>query len=54
MNADNKKLFDDRVKEVNGEADLKLGLDPLEILGLPILQLDGSVNWTMPKTEDDQ
>lgn len=47
------KIFADRIKEVNGETDLRAGLDPLTILGLPVLQKDGTVEWSMPKTDEE-
>ncbi len=48
----NRKIFDARVAEVDGHQKLIEGIDPLTVLGLPVLQDDGTVKWMMPTDEE--
>ena len=53
MSPERRKIFDARVLEVTGKpaSEFDPTQDALEILGLPILQEDGTVEWKMPKTD---
>jgi hypothetical protein len=55
MSPERRKIFDARVLEVTGKpaSEFDPTQDALEILGLPVLQDDGSIKWLMPKTEDE-
>ena len=54
MSPERRKIFDARVLEVTGKPAREFDptQDALEILGLPVLQSDGTVKWKMPKTEE--
>jgi len=53
MSPERRKIFDDRVLEVTGKpaSEFDPRWDALEILGLPVLQEDGTVEWQMPNTD---
>jgi len=53
MSPERRKMFDARVLEVTGKpvSEFDPTWDALEILGLPVLQEDGTVEWATPKNE---
>jgi hypothetical protein len=54
MSPERRKIFDARVLEVTGKpaSEFDPTQDALEILGLPVLQSDGSVKWVMPTDKE--
>jgi len=50
MSPERRKFFDDRVLEMTGKpaSEFDPTQDALEILGLPVVQSDGTVKWEMP------
>ncbi len=54
MSPERRKIFDARVLEVTGKpaSEFDPTWDALEILGLPVLQDDGSVKWMMPTDKE--
>lgn len=54
MSLERRKLFDDRVLEVTGKpaSELDPRWDIMDLMGLPVLQKDGTVEWSMPKTDE--
>jgi hypothetical protein len=55
MSPERRKFFDARVLEMTGKpaSEFDPTQDALEILGLPVLQDDGTVKWEMPTKEED-
>lgn len=54
MSPERRKFFDARVLEVTGKpaSEFDPTQDALEILGLPVVQSDGSVKWVMPTDKE--
>jgi hypothetical protein len=50
MSPERRKIFDARVLEVTGKpaSEFNPEQDAVELLGWPVLQADGTVNWAMP------
>jgi hypothetical protein len=55
MSPERRKFFDARVLEMTGKpaSEFDPTQDALEILGLPVVQSDGTVKWEMPTKEED-